>query len=79
MEVNGLGFDPSMTTFGASLIAKKCRSKTRWDEKLMSLRNGVEKDHSKDTGSAISSDESLRKKIMYTSMLKRIISISCHG
>jgi hypothetical protein len=41
LEVNGLGFDPSMTTFGASLIAKKCRSKTRWDEKLMSLRNGV--------------------------------------
>ncbi|XP_045792729.1 uncharacterized protein LOC123887455 isoform X1 [Trifolium pratense] len=33
-EVKGLGFDPSMTTFGAALIAKKCVSKKHWNEKV---------------------------------------------
>jgi len=33
-EVHGLGFDPSMAAFGAALFAKKCMSKTRWDEKV---------------------------------------------
>jgi mTERF domain-containing protein, mitochondrial len=33
-EVKGLGFGPSLATFGASLIAKKCMSKTCWDEKV---------------------------------------------
>jgi len=33
-EVKGLGFDPSATTFGTALIAKKCLSKILWDEKF---------------------------------------------
>ncbi|KEH37296.1 putative transcription regulator mTERF family [Medicago truncatula] len=33
-EVKCLGFDPSTATFGAALFAKKCMSKTRWDEKV---------------------------------------------
>ncbi|PNY15072.1 mTERF protein [Trifolium pratense] len=33
-EVKGLGFDPSRTTFGAALIAKKFLSEELWDEKV---------------------------------------------
>ncbi|XP_050920899.1 transcription termination factor MTERF15, mitochondrial [Lathyrus oleraceus] len=33
-EVKGLGFDPSTSTFGIALIAKKCMSKALWDEKV---------------------------------------------
>ncbi|CAK8531738.1 unnamed protein product [Lathyrus sativus] len=33
-EVKGLGFDPSTSTFGIALIAKKCMNKARWDEKV---------------------------------------------
>ena len=33
-EVKGLGFDPSLATFEVALKAKKCMSKTLWDEKV---------------------------------------------
>ncbi|XP_045792396.1 uncharacterized protein LOC123887150 isoform X2 [Trifolium pratense] len=33
-EVKGLGFDPSTTTFGVALMAKKCMSKTLWNQKV---------------------------------------------
>jgi mTERF domain-containing protein, mitochondrial len=33
-EVKGLGFDPSITTFGTALIAEKSLSKKLWDEKV---------------------------------------------
>ncbi|WJX27911.1 hypothetical protein P8452_16687 [Trifolium repens] len=33
-EVKGLGFDPSMTTFEAALMAKKCISKKLWNQKV---------------------------------------------
>ncbi|GAU45529.1 hypothetical protein TSUD_400760 [Trifolium subterraneum] len=33
-EVKGLGFYPSTSTFGIALVAKKCMSKTRWNEKV---------------------------------------------
>ncbi|CAJ2662052.1 unnamed protein product [Trifolium pratense] len=33
-EVKGLGFRPSMITFGVALIAKKCTSKTHWNHKV---------------------------------------------
>ncbi|WJX27902.1 hypothetical protein P8452_16679 [Trifolium repens] len=33
-EVKGLGFDPSMTTFGTALMAKKCISEELWNQKV---------------------------------------------
>ena len=33
-EVKGLGFDPSIATFGTALIAKRSLSKKLWDEKV---------------------------------------------
>jgi mTERF domain-containing protein len=33
-EVKGLGFDPSMTTFEAALMAKKCMTKKLWNQKV---------------------------------------------
>ncbi|WJX23630.1 hypothetical protein P8452_12829 [Trifolium repens] len=33
-EVKGLGFDPSMTTFVAALMAKKCMTKKLWNQKV---------------------------------------------
>jgi mTERF domain-containing protein len=33
-EVKGLGFNPSNSTFGIALVAKKCMSKKLWDEKV---------------------------------------------
>jgi mTERF domain-containing protein len=33
-EVKGLGFNPSMTTFEAALMAKKCISKKLWNQKV---------------------------------------------
>ncbi|WJX27896.1 hypothetical protein P8452_16673 [Trifolium repens] len=33
-EVKGLGFNPSMTTFGTALKAKKCISKKLWNQKV---------------------------------------------
>jgi len=37
-EVKCLGFDPSTTTFGIALAAKKCFSKKLWDEKVDALK-----------------------------------------
>ncbi|WJX23656.1 hypothetical protein P8452_12852 [Trifolium repens] len=33
-EVKGLGFDPSMNTFGTALMAKKCISEELWNQKV---------------------------------------------
>ncbi|CAJ2662065.1 unnamed protein product [Trifolium pratense] len=37
-EVKGLGFNPSTSTFGIALVAKKCMSKTRWNEKVVAFK-----------------------------------------